>query len=378
MVSVLAVSAAAACSSLVDIAPSPYARPQLVDASRSYGQLAAGFLHTCALADGVAWCWGSAAYGQLGAEAAERCEGTPCSRTALRVGADLRFVSIAAGWVHTCGVTADGVAWCWGGGAIDKRGYLGDGALSRSVSPVRVVADSAFSSLTAGDGHTCGLTASGMAFCWGQNVLGQVGDGTREDRPVPVPVATAERFVALSAGANHTCGVTASHEVFCWGDNRQGQLGARSENASDARPGRVSGGVAFMTVASGWEHTCGLAVDGKAFCWGRNDNASQLGDESVGAGRGVPGAVSGQLTFVALHAGALTTCGRTTANELFCWGSNYYGVVGNGASGVPGVDHPVRTDGGPFLSVGIGQAHACALGADRRLWCWGDQTQGQF
>lgn len=355
--------------------------------SGAYTKVAAGFVHTCALdASGAAFCWGSNDYSQLGVSlTAHTCGGRPCSKTPVEVNGNLRFRSLAAGWVHNCGVGTDTFTYCWGGGAVGGQGYLGDGALTRSATPVRVLADSAFAALTIGDGHSCALTASGMAFCWGQNIQGQLGDGTRGDRALPVAVKTALRFRAVSAGAYHTCGLTLGNEAYCWGDNRWGQLGIgdvayNSVSSTVTQPSPVVGGaeLELSSIAAGWEHTCAASTSGVAYCWGRNEIARQLGDESNVTHRGTPWPVAGNLRFATLDAGALATCGRTASDDVYCWGANYYGGLGNGASVSDGVGHPVRTLGGPYAQVTIGQSHACGLATDRRLWCWGDQSAAQF
>ena len=362
--------------------------PVLAGGSRAYAQVAAGFVHTCAIAsDGAAFCWGGNEYSQLGSDAAaDACRGRPCSKTPVPVSGDLRFTSVAAGWVHNCGISVDKSTYCWGGGAsgvMSKEGYLGDGTLRRSSVPVRVAADSLFVSTSIGDGHTCALTASGMAFCWGQNTWGQVGDGTNADRPTPVAVHTELRFRRLSAGAYHTCGITKSDETYCWGDDRWGQLGSGdvaydAVSSSKNTPLLVAGDLKFTAIAAGWEHTCGLSTTGTTYCWGRNEDAKQLGDDSGITHRGVPGPITGSLQFTELAAGALSTCGRTATNDVYCWGGDYYGGLGNGEIVSGGVGHPVHTRGGPFAQVTIGQSHACAVATDHRLWCWGDQSVGQF
>lgn len=88
-----------------------------------------------------------------------------------------------------------------------------------------------FASLTAGEEHTCGLTSSGAAYCWGFNVYGQLGRGDTLSASVPVLVAGGLTFISLTAGGGHTCGLESSGAAYCWGDNYSGQLGI---GASDA------------------------------------------------------------------------------------------------------------------------------------------------
>jgi alpha-tubulin suppressor-like RCC1 family protein len=236
--------------------------------------------------------------------------------------------------------------------------------------------------MTIGDGHTCALTMSGRAYCWGENDFGQVGDGSKVDRAVPVPVAGSLRFRELSAGAYHTCGIALADVVYCWGDNRWGQLGSgdvpyNSVAAARDIPVAVVGQIQWASVAAGWQHTCAIASSGVAHCWGRNEDAKQLGDESGVTHRGIPGPVADAPSFAAITAGPLATCGRTTLGDTWCWGGNYYGGLGDGTVS-QGVARPTRVKGGPFIEITLGQAHSCALGHDRELWCWGDKSAGQY
>src|SRR5439155_96685 len=138
---------------------------------------------------------------------------------------------------------------------------------SQSTTPVRVGGPRAYTQVAAGFVHTCALAANGSAYCWGSNESRQLGDGTRSDRATPVAVATNARFRALSAGAYHTCGVTLADEAFCWGDNRWGQLGGGSTQYNSvgdvaSLPQPVTGGLAFAAIAGGWEHTCAITTSG--------------------------------------------------------------------------------------------------------------------
>ena len=92
---------------------------------------------------------------------------------------------MSAGFVHTCGFTTAGAAYCWG---FNIYGALGDGTTTDRSSPELVAGGVSFAAVSAGDGHTCGVTAAGAAYCWGDNSSGQLGDGTTTNRLTPVRV----------------------------------------------------------------------------------------------------------------------------------------------------------------------------------------------
>ena len=79
--------------------------------------------------------------------------------------------------------------------------------------------------ISAGSLHTCGLTTSGLAYCWGHNFDGQLGTGNPVPQAMPTAVIGGLRFAAISASDAHTCGLTTSGAAYCWGDGYWGQLG---------------------------------------------------------------------------------------------------------------------------------------------------------
>ena len=140
------------------------------------------------------------------------------------IGEGIPLSGLAAGHNHTCAFDAVGVV-CWGS---NSSGQLGQPAtpFTGHGYPLRASVAVALVSLTAGGEHTCGLTSSGAAYCWGSNSNGQLGNGTIGGaNPVAAPVSGGLSFVSLSAGGAHTCGVTPSGAIYCWGANGSGQLG---------------------------------------------------------------------------------------------------------------------------------------------------------
>src|SRR5262245_14878018 len=181
---------------------------------------------------------------------------------------------VAAGSAHTCALTPGGSAYCWGD---DIGGELGDGAAHDggfSTKPVAVAGGLHFSSIAAGGGITCGLTTSGKAYCWGYNTNGALGNGdtTVTAVDVPTPVVGGLSFRTISVETVHTCALTTSGEAYCWGENYNGALGTSGvPTYNSAIPLKATGSTAFGSISAGYQQSsCALDSGGNAYCWGHN------------------------------------------------------------------------------------------------------------
>lgn len=172
--------------------------PAAAGEGRAFSAISVGGAHSCALTpEGKSFCWGNGEYGQLGDG---RSGSSYFNVSAEPVEGDLTFRSIAAGNFHTCAISTDRHAHCWGG--------------ARSSVPILVSAGLEFASISVG-GHSCGITTDGRAYCWwGRNDFGQLGDGTTTARDTPVAVSGDFRFRSLDAGSEHTCGVTTQGRAY--------------------------------------------------------------------------------------------------------------------------------------------------------------------
>jgi alpha-tubulin suppressor-like RCC1 family protein len=297
-------------------------KPVLVRGGRSFRQVSAGGSHTCGVTtDYRAYCWGANYAAQLG-------DGTTTLRlTPVAVAGGLRFRQVEAGFLYTCGVSYPGNrAYCWGANGL---GQLGDGTTTSRPKPVAVVGGHLFHQVAVGAWHTCGVTTKNEAWCWGVNEFGQLGDSTNVGKRVrPSKVVGGRQFRQVDAGERHTCAVTTSSRAFCWGDGEQGQVGNGKRYLS-YWPRAVSGGLSFSRVSAGRDHTCGEGTDNRAYCWGWNDGA--IGDGTIDLAL-TPMAVTGGLLFAQVSAGGGYTCGRTPAYVAYCWGSNVRGQLGDGTT----------------------------------------------
>lgn len=242
--------------------------------------------------------------------------------SAAAAAAPLVWRVVSAGDTHTCGVTKDDRAWCWGS---NFTGQLGDGTSSDHAFPAPVAGGLRFRSVTVGRVHSCGITTDDLAYCWG---LGPLGNGTVFTSRQPLPVAGGRRFATVRSGLDHTCGITTAGKAWCWGNNRHGQIGNFSR-VNQPTPAAVGGNHTWRWINPGGLHTCGVTTDSRAYCWGRNVEG-QLGGGTTRSSIGSPVAVSGGLAFRNVSAGHFQTCGVTPADRAYCWGQNSTGQLGDG------------------------------------------------
>jgi alpha-tubulin suppressor-like RCC1 family protein len=332
-----------------------------------FPSVSTGWTHTCGVRiSGDAYCWGGNESGQLG-------DGTKTDRHApVPVSGGLDFAMVSAGSHHTCGVTSAGDAYCWG---FNRDGQLGDGTITDGHAPVAVSGGLSFVTVSTGFHYSCGVTTEGSAYCWGRNMSGQLGDGSGTDHTTPVPVSGGLSFVAVSAGEAHACGLTTGGSAHCWGDNFFGQLGDNTTNQSPV-PVQVLGGLSFAALSAGGHHTCGVTTGRSAYCWGRN-SYGQLGDSTTIEWH-VPAPVSRDFGFTAVSAGGHHSCGITYRNA-YCWGNNSDGQLGIGGGTWRDWRSPRLVSGGlGFVAVRAGEAHACGVTPSGDIYCWGLNDHGQL
>jgi alpha-tubulin suppressor-like RCC1 family protein len=146
--------------------------------------------------------------------------------------------AVSAGLDYACAIASDNKTYCWG---INSYGQLGNNSTTNSSVPVAVYTSGLLSGKTskdvsAGYRHTCAIVADNKAYCWGYNSDGQLGNNSTTNSSVPVAVYTSgvlggKIIKHIDAGANlnlHTCAIATDNKAYCWGDNAYGQLGNNS------------------------------------------------------------------------------------------------------------------------------------------------------
>lgn len=352
----------------------PPAMPALASPPVPTG-LAVGGNHSCAFHLAALICWGYDGNGAVGGGLAG-LDMPPVTVDTSGALSGVTLTQVTAGRDHTCALSATGRAYCWGDNTF---GQLGNGDPGTGqVTPVPVGQGGVtFTAISAGGDHTCGLTGAGAAYCWGANDSGQLGDGSTSERDVPTVVSLGVALTAIGTGDDHTCGLTATGAAYCWGGNDSGQLGDGS-TSQRSLPVLVSlaGGVVLTAISAGGDHTCGLTAVGGAYCWGANDSG-QLGDGTTSQ-RTVPVLVSTGAAFTAVSAGEDHTCALTFAGAAYCWGANDRGQVGDGTANDRHAPVAVPLPGVTLHAIATGTAHSCGLSTLDRTYCWGWNADQQL
>ena len=301
--------------------------PRAVQSDVVFKSITAGFAHTCALdQNGRAYCWGFNAYNQLGTAS------TANARIPVPVASEERFAQISAGAYHTCAVTLDARVFCWG---YNLWGQTGTASTQPTLSPQQVAGNLRASAVSAGDNHTCALSANGAIFCWGSNQYSQLGVGLDTlYSSTPVQVHTNVHFAKIDAGATHTCGISTTLAAYCWGTDWHGELGDGvifiNGLAGPSTPSSVELLGHVTVISAGVNQTCALDQNG-AYCWGRgtdgqNGNAA-LNDFAVRQ----PMKGIRSLNFSVLATGGNTHACGIVAQFVYCWGTGPFGQLGAGA-----------------------------------------------
>ena len=372
--------------------------------------LASGWYHTCRVAsDGHAYCWGVGANGQLGnGSTSTSAVQVPVSMAAL----DGRtFTSIAAGSYHSCGLTNDGAVYCWGSNTF---GELGNGSSTAANLPVAVLGGP-YIAVSAGSRSSCAIDADHALFCWGANTFGTLGNGSNDQVAHPVPTRVdpdgALKFArvalngtALYEGEAVVCGVTTSNATYCWGAYLNKYLGTTFLTATancggfqcGVLPSRIALDAPTSDVIVGGAYGCVLTTAGDAACWGNNLFGSlgvgtallpQCGGDPLSGFLTVPCSptprqVTGGHHFVRLGQGFNHACAIDELGVAYCWGQNVQAQLGTVtietcyaaapcATAPRAVNTSVR-----FKSIAGGVYHACGLGTDDIVYCWGSNYDG--
>ena len=248
---------------------------------------------------------------------------------------------------------------------------------------------------SAGFYHSCAIVLNDKAYCWGSNNNGQLGNGSTTSSRVPVAVnmsgvLAGKTIKQISVGEYHTCAVASDDKAYCWGSNNNGQLGNGSTTSSRVpvavNMSGVLAGKTIKQISVEFSTNCVVASDNKTYCWGGNSNG-QLGNDSL-TNSNIPVAVntSGVLagkTIKQVNTGGFHTCALDISSKMYCWGLNVNGRLGSSLTSVLS-KVPVAVNMSGLLAgkiikqMSVGYSSNCVVASDNKVYCWGGNNNGQL
>lgn len=398
-----------------------------------------GNTHACAVTSyGNLYCWGTNDYGQLGINNIQN-KSTPVrvlKGEAAQGDTDGTFLTnvkyVEAGWAFTCAVSNNDNIYCWG---KNNFGQLGDNSTNQRNTPVRVLKGNAadgdndgtyltnVKSFDARNNHTCAVSNNHNLYCWGSNDNGQLGDNSILEKHTPIRVVKGAAVAgdndgtylnnidSITLGGLHSCAISNGDNLYCWGDNANGQLG---DNTIDDRrtPVRVLKGATAAedndgtyvinanAMGLGYYHSCFSSVTGNIYCWGFNNNG-RLGDNTTNErhtpvrvlkGQSIAGENDGLnlINIRSISSIYHSTCAVSNNDNIYCWGSNNSGQIGDGTTDIDRYT-PMRVlkggaaaeDNNGTNLTNIKSSHGgsysvCAVSDSYNIYCWGSNSNYQL
>jgi alpha-tubulin suppressor-like RCC1 family protein len=323
------------------------------------------------------YSWGLNNYGQLG-------DGTTANIAFTKHIFEEKGIcinSVSAGLSFSLAVTDNGQVFAWG---YNENGQLGDGTTANRYVPVSVVSGSKIRMVSAGRHHSLAVTEDGDVLAWGCNEHGRLGDGTMANRYLPISVTSGigSKVKTVSAGGHHSLTVTENGEVFSWGYNAYGQ---RGDGTTTDKPDPLQIRdfsflkLKIVAVAAGGNHSMALTDKGQVWVWGYN-GCGQLGDGTT-TNYHRPVVVRGLEGVIAIAAGDNHCLALLDDGRVFGWGDNRKSQITE-----PGYGSTVKTpmaiavlDAKSICAIFSGSSsdHNFALSSTGTVWSWGNNSHGQ-
>jgi len=286
-------------------------------------------------------------------------------------------------------------AWGWGLAGGLGNGSTSDQHTAAAVDTSGVLSGKTVTAIATSGYHTLAVTSDGKIYGWGENSRGELGDGTSTRRTSPVAVdmsgaLSGKTVVAVAASSMLSVALTSDGLVFTWGDNLYGELGAGSSFTSSSSnvpvavdTSGVLSGKTVASIAAGTLFVAALTTTGEVFTWGSNGRG-QLGDGAMFTNRSSPVAVvtSGVLSGkTVVRISASDHCLAVTSDGgAYAWGDNDEGQLGNLSTAHKDTPVAVYTGGvlsGKFITdAAAGSHHSVLLSSSGEVFTCGHALKG--
>ncbi|MCL5266675.1 MAG: T9SS type A sorting domain-containing protein [Bacteroidetes bacterium] len=294
------------------------------------------------------------------------------------------WTSASVGYLFTLAIGNDGNIYAWG---LNTYGQLGDSTTTNSDVPVLVKLPNGVTAKAVSAGTSFGMAigSDGNVYAWGLNSSGELGDSTTTNSTVPVKVTLPGGVLAKSIFAAPAFGLAIGSDgnLYAWGSNSTGQLGDSTTVTSNV-PVRVRLpiGVTAIAISAGSSYSLAIGSDGNVYAWGGN-GFGQLGNgtktnSSIPVMVKMPSGVIGK----AIAGGRLHSLAIGSDGKVYAWGSNVYGELGSGTVNVPSTDSlPVAVGlPGGLTATGVTAIRwsTYVIGSNDSVYAWGYNQEGEL
>ena len=353
-------------------------------------KLALGGLHSCVLlATGSVKCWGSNQYGQTGlSEGSTTNRGDGSNEMGnnlpnVNLGGSVLALDLTSGANHSCAVVNNNSVLCWGRNDSGQLGhdYAGANIASwggtthtmASLPASWVNNYSYYEGIALDNGYTCGVDRSqNFVTCWGLNAQSGLTYSTKYH-----DFTSAGGVMQLVAGTGFMCVLGNNNSLYCWGNDAwyTDRLNQTAFNYTAPNLGSPTA-TGISKIAAGENFLCALSTTNTIKCYGWNI-ASILGATGPGTYATAASAVTMTLpsgTPASISAGGAHACAMNTTGNLYCWGANNHGQVGDGTTANRNSPTLITTS---VSKVSLGRNHSCAVLTSGAVKCWGENSFGQ-
>ncbi|KAL3853004.1 hypothetical protein ACJMK2_016594 [Sinanodonta woodiana] len=368
--------------------------PQKLSCSPS--PIGCGQSHAAVVINGDLFIWGKASQGRLG-RGEQNIEDTigPPGRVDTLHTLQVKVISVSCGAEHTMVLTVQGV-YGWGS---SKYGQIGLGTRHTYTRPMLLegISKESFVSIECGQFHTLALTENADVYSWGWGVYGQLGHGDPEDGLVPKKINALkdQKVDMLAAGYCHSLVKTSQGYVLAFGCAYFGQLGLGT-NVKHSLPVHVNTlKEKVVFIATKFFHSVVATEFNRVYQWGSHPHALRMAARVVHRGQQVGGSLATQVdtymspqlvetTYVngrikQIVCGSLHTCLVTTEGDVYAWGKNMEGQMGNGMrQDVRSPSMVTQINDRQIKHIASGGEYNIVMDTENLLWAWGRNDMGQL
>lgn len=355
--------------------------PIVQSAGISLSTVSAGIMHSLALSsDGTVWAWGDNSEGQLGNNNSQ-LQNSP---TPIHVSDLTNVIAVAAGGAHSLALKKDGTVWGWGDNEFGQGGFAKEEL--KSYVPVQVQGLTNVIAIAAGTDYSLALKADGTVWAWGNNAYGQLGSPSVNGQTMTnTPVQVEEDIngnkltdiTKISAGSAFGLALKKDGTIWTWGGLLVDLDGVHNAVSLAQQVNSLTN---VVGISAGWSHSLALKNDGTVWGWGDN-KLFQLGNRNAEESWNVPQQISGLYHVQSIAAGCFLSLALKTDGTVWSLGGSMWGQLGDAVAfeKEPVAKTPVQVKGlNNVTSLASGLGFSIARKTGGNIWAWGANSEGQL